>query len=777
MKKKRWNLGWVLLAALCLSMSLAMTDCEKDDDDNDRAGIFSVRMSGGNGDDGLGGDGGGIELYTYGIKGINILRGARNLATGFKLPEEPDIDLGLEPVVIDDDTTVNVYPNQAAAQAAVADGGLYTWLGANQLWIRDSVGGDVIATGLHVRRGRVLTLGLNANVGGNSGQDTGRYYFDNDVVIDGVVTTKDLTTGDVGGGVVEAPHGAATVRDKGGLDIRGFTFIVGNTGRIDLSGGNATTAGDRGGDGGGLFLYASNAAYIHGRLLTTGGMGNGAGIGGDGAVGYNGGMDQVYTGSEDGVLVLTGLVDASGGKGSEGGDGGFIEPYADTFILNTGVIKTNGGDGTNGDGGDGGGMYLRSYYAGILSRGDLISNGGDALGTSTAYSGGNGGNIDLDAGYGEYMSQLLIGGPVSADGGDSKLGDGGDGGDMYWNNYGSGDIVVAARVSANGGDGKGAGSFGGDAGDLWVFAYSEYDYGYGEYAKSGDIIFGANLDFSGGNADNGGDGGEIYLEASDYEDEAVPTNGIFFYGYDLIRAEGGNGADGGDGGYFEAYTEDSYSLDQYYMAGPIVTNFLFVGHGGKGNDGWGGDGGYFDQEAEGEAYEDKTVSIHRGNVLIGGGDGSDGGGDGGYFYLYGHELAKQVGDVDVSGGSGAGVDASGGLGGDALFFATYDVIINGNVNANGGGATGTGTGGDGGAWWHDQGIQIYAGGQAVVRGSLTAKGGNGDRTVGFGGNGGGIDLFSEGLPSLVGNWSVAGGKAGTDGNHGEMWIDWALLTP
>lgn len=778
MKKKNWMMGWALLAALCLSLGLATAGCEDDDDnDKDKTGIYSILLSGGNGDDGTGGDGGSIDLNTYGTKGINILRKARQLNTSFKLPEEPMVDLGDDPAVIDDDTTVDVYIDQATAQAAVADGGLYTWLNTNQLWIRDSVGGDVVATGLHVRRGRTLTLGLNANAGVNSGQDAGWYIFGSDVVIDGVVTTKDLTTGNLNAGVIEAPHGAATVRDKGGLDIRGNTFWVGPSGRIDLSGGDATVAGDRGGDGGGLFLWADNAAYIHGRLDTTGGMGNGAGIGGDGAVGYNGGMDRLYLESNDGVLVITGLVDASGGKGNEGGDGGYIEPWADTFILNTGVIKTNGGDGTDGDGGDGGGMYLEAYYAGLLSRGDLISNGGNSLGTTTANSGGDAGDIDLEAGYGEYMAQLLLSGRIQADGGDSKLGDGGDGGDIYLYNYGSGDIVVEARVSAAGGDGEGALSFGGDAGDLDVYAYSETDYGYGEEAKSGDIVIGANLDFTGGDGDNGGDGGDLYFDADDYGDEIAPTNGIFLYGYDLIRAEGGDGADGGDGGEFDAETEDAYSMDQYIRVGSIINQASFFAPGGKGTNGWGGDGGDFDQEAEGEAYEDETVSIVLGNVLLGGGDGSDGGGDGGDFYLYGHELAKLVGNVDVSGGNGLGTNAPGGYGNDAEFYATYDVIINGNVNANGGNATGTATGGDGGAWWYDDGVQIYAGGQAVVRGSLTAKGGNGDRTVGFGGNGGGIDLFSEGLPSLVRNWNVDGGNANTDGDHGEMWIDWALLTP
>ena len=135
----------------------------------------------------------------------------------FSTPKTPNVDLGDEPVVITRNTTVDVYLTTAAAEAALADGELYMILGSSSLYIADSTTTtDIIATGLEVKGGKTLTLGLNTNWYANTGQDTVDLYFDDDVVISGTVTTKGLSTGDLNGGIIENRHGApATAAEAG----------------------------------------------------------------------------------------------------------------------------------------------------------------------------------------------------------------------------------------------------------------------------------------------------------------------------------------------------------------------------------------------------------------------------------------------------------------------------------------------------------------------------------------------------------------------------------
>ena len=76
-----------------------------------------------------------------------------------------------------------------------------------------------------------------------------------------------------------------------------------------------------------------------------GGDGLGTGIAGWGAI-RAGLTNGIYIYVSDGILVCSGgTLDASGGDGSTGGDAGYVELDAYTFLYNTADLIANGGDG------------------------------------------------------------------------------------------------------------------------------------------------------------------------------------------------------------------------------------------------------------------------------------------------------------------------------------------------------------------------------------------------------------------------------------------------
>jgi hypothetical protein len=211
---------------------------------------------------------------------------------------------------------------------------------------------------------------------------------------------------------------------------------------VDLTGGKGET---NGGDGGDLYIYTNVAWYGYDyNAYPTGAIANRADIlaaGGEGGI-YTGTMPMQNGyggfGGEGGtidfetydyeypayfgttVLLNSGDLDVSGGKGTDGGNSGDVYLYGHDYVENTGTIRVMGGEaaGSGGNGGIGafGGESGIEIYAtfDIMNSGDIIATGG--AGTGNAADGGdcyeldmiagrqvtNSGDIYMNGGYGDY---------------------------------------------------------------------------------------------------------------------------------------------------------------------------------------------------------------------------------------------------------------------------------------------------------------------------------------------------------------------------------------
>jgi len=776
MKDKTSKLATVLLVLLFALPGL-MLGCAGDDDDDDNGdnNVYTIQLNGGNGDNENGGDGGYVDMATYGIKGINIVPGRPNIKTSFTLPKQAEEYFGDVLLDVTSDMTIDVYADQPTAQAAVADGGYYMYLGLSRIWLRDSVGGDVQVTGLKVRKGKTLTLGLNFDRGGNTGQDTAVLDFNDDVWIAGTVTTKTLDTGDVGGAVVEA---RADGTNPGALEIDAWNIFI--KGTVDLAGYDAAAGSDAdGGDGGSINLEAEpGGVYFSGKIDISGGNGDGTGIGGN-AGWQDDNSDTSYLESDEGVVVTKspGKILLNGGDGSVGGEAGDLNIEAGYTWWNTANIFANGGNGSDGNGGDGGDLYFEARYGSIYFKARIEANGGDAVDGDA----GDAYEVDFYPAYDEYMGEMSVAGRIEAKGGNASGttgGDGGDGAGVEYYMYGAGEIRSTAAIIVDGGESTGTGFSGGDGGEFYIYKEEGYDEGYGsDYINPGDIIIAGKISANGGDGDYGGEGGYVDAECTYDPDLEAPDFGIFFYGYNAIEADGGDGGNnGGEGGYVDLYTEEAWTdfMDAYWQNGPIIDKTAFFGRGGNGSDGYGGDGGYYYAETDYETTDGNCKLVHPRNILLNGGDSAGTGsygGEGGYVEVYAIDMVKIGGKIDISGGNGTGTNTDGGDADYVEIYSTYDILVNGNIFATGGEATGTGTAGDGG-----ETLYIEAGARAIVNGNINISGGDADAASGFAGDGGEVEITSEWTGSkFSGKCTLDGGEAATDGYDGQLYIDGTFI--
>jgi len=748
-------------------------------------GNKTISLNGGNGGTGDGGSGGYVEGYCYGTGGIVFASGVKTVDTKFTVPkEEPTPDFGTIKLTVSSNLTLDVYLDTATGNASTNAGDCYLVLSDSSLYRNATPSVDVV-TGLEIEQGATLTLGLNMNwSGGGTGEDSCYIYFDEDIVINGTVTVKDLTTGTVAGNPIDQRHTAAAITaDKGHLNLEcGYNVFMSSTGVIDTSGDDAIVMNARGGDGGGVYIYGSSAVFIHGNIYANGGDGLGTGIGGNGGT-HGDWIEGIYFYTDDGMLVSTGdIMDVSGGDGSDGGDAGYIELDGYTFLYNTADLIANGGNGSNGDGGYVNGIYLYSYYASLFNSGDMESNGGNA----TNGDAGSGGYVDIEANvagawWASYrITQLFNSGDITVNGGNvtSGSGDGGSANNINLYNYGSGDVRNTGEISGNGGNaGSGAGNSGGNGSYLEFYAYKGYDDWYGNYSNKGDILCTGNISLNGGNGDNGGQGGDLYLDNQYYNgDYDMPDYGIYFVGYSDVYANGGSGANGGGDiwwNYLYLYTYSASGVAgvDYTECGPIIFMADFYANGGDGTNGNGGDSGYVEMVTDGDAFLGNTACIFNGDISINGGDGSTGGGDNGdYVYLYGYDYTEFVGDIRACGGDATAGNNDGGDGNNSGIdiISTYDVYISGNIYGWGGDAAGTGDGGDA----SNDTVEIYAGGQVICNVDFELQGG--DATTGTGGDSGYIDIFSDWFATkwTGTTWDISAGAGTPAGSKGEVMIDW-----
>ena len=251
----------------------------------------------------------------------------------------------------------------------------------------------------------------------------------------------------------------------------------------------------------------------------------------------------------------------------------------------------------------------------LISKGDVTLT----LKGDNHLTGGNGGSSSYGGdGITSSGSLTISGGTVTANGGDSKDGDGGSGG------YGissSGVAISGGTVTANGGDGgSGSGSHGGN----------------GIYSSSGVAISGGAVTANGGDSKDGSGGNGIYS-----------SGGVTISSGSTVTANGGDGEDGSGG---RGITSNG---------GVTVSGGTVNAKGGSGKNGNGGDG----------IRSFNPVAISGGTVNANGGN-SD--------YSNGGDGIRSLDHVAISGGTVKSNGGSGNLsGGNGII--SYDIDLSGSL--------------------------------------------------------------------------------------------------
>lgn len=677
---------------------LALTACDSDSSSSRRGtstpstpGIatYTINATGGIGgaDGGNGGDGGYFYMYKDAGIGEIAIRKSGQVDASFTMPTRTAFT-GDNVLTISANTTIAVY-NPATDTPPAANTPyvlVYPYnLGAGNVY-DDSIyisDGDGVfgyadadedqVTGVIIKNGATLTLGLNAN-----GRNAAQVDIENDIVNNGVLTASDVdaavnpTTprGRIfiyadsyhGNGLISL-YGTAAGQDGGDLELSldgNFT----NTGAINTSGADATDADA--GDGGGVYIYADGGFANTGTITSHGG--NAGGTSGNG--GYAGGIDlENYYGN----WLNSGSIDATGGTGIDGGGNG---SYAFFYIgdignlHNTGNINTSGGDTQNGNGGNADYIEFYIYGLDVLNSGNLTATGGD-----TADATGSGGNGDYvyfyndspsEYAYNDYINagDMLISGNIDTSGGNAVAtgsGSGGDGDYVYFEIYNeelSGDtsrLVLSGYTAINtsGADGNYPG-----AAD-YIYIQSYYDntmYPPGPVvneaamtARGGDVVAGATNASAGGH----GDYVEITTGYSDsFAPHLVPVS---------VTNSGNINTSGGES--YNATSDSAYAGDVFMYAWEGLTNTGNITAAGGddratdgGTNGYGGDGG------EIELYADSFTLKNSGNLKSSGGDGEYVGGDADPIYIYGMDVAN-TGNLIADGGN-ATAALAGSYGGD-----------------------------------------------------------------------------------------------------------------
>ena len=728
---------------------------------------------------GNGGNGDRVEADERGGAGIHI-GGSGTVDTSFTLPLLPTSSFGTDPWIVASDTTVLVYTSAASGDVATVDGDYYMVLGSTAITCRDSLGGNSTVTGLHIESGVTLTLGLNQNWSGNTGQDTCVVDFNDDVLIEGTLTVAALDTGTLGAATIDNRRGVpATSADFGSLELMANGIVVTPTGAIDVSGGDAAALSNADGGHGGAISVISiwEDFYMRGRIDASGG--NGDGMGNGGFAGMDGDLSSagIWTEAASTDLVNTGTLMANGGDGAIGGDAANVTLQGEFNTYNAGQLYSNGGTGINGDAGHGQIIEFATKFNSVYTTGTVEANGGISL---TNGNGGNGGGLHVYAARSAGSGDGLISGVMSMNGGgagsDGTFHDGGNGGYIYIDVEG-GDVRVLGTINLKGGNGDLTGGNGGNGGDVIGLVFEGTEYGTANVVPPGDIAWGARVYCNGGLGGNdGGDGGSFRFENRQNDDALyAKTSGIHLYGFG-INTSGGDApsGNGGSAGQVDLITRDS--LTGNTPPGPIKVYTPIIANGGNGQNIGGAATvqilirtGVFNG-----GVPDPSSSILLSGIEANGGEGGNGFTAGVGARVYINAVADIVynGNINIRGGDAVTGDTPGGAGGELYIDSVGDAVINGSIDQTGGAATGTGTGGLGGY------AEINADGQASMTGNYWAPGGNADPSVGTGGAGNYIWIDSgAGASVLSGSYDVTGGSGGTPGADGQFWVDTILIFP
>ncbi len=781
-----------MCVALAFALALFLSGCEMFENlggredptgsQNDSKAVNKMKVNGGTG--GLeGGSGGQVMIMSQGYNSIHVVE-EREFDDSFELPQyDPNADLGPVPIVISSNTEVLVLEDHSQAEV-----GQVYFLDGEDVLYKMTEEGWIAASGLRVNEGKTLTL--NPNVEDNT---IVAFQLDYDLDVKGKIRTGLTYYSEL-----DAP-GRVMVLDGAGLVVECLHAFMGGGAMIDTSGEDAPADSNLdGGQGGIMEIIAYFGLFSGGDYNSSGGNGDGEGDGG------NAGLVLLL--SQYGVVSNTGSASITGGEGYDGGEGNLFQIQSKYHAYNKGKVTANGGKGTSGYGGGGGGLYMMGIEGGCFNSGNVDAEGGEGA----LDEGGHGGIFYLMAGVeGYYGGAVVNSGGFEGSGGKSAEDNGGGGGEFRILSYGPNDVVNRGRVIVNGGDCVtecGAGNGGG----LFVQKISVPDFiteAEDAKAEAADdkikITFYGKVDANGGNCTGecgSGNGGYVQMIAG-YEGLGSPIPAgpaqslpltmtddfqVELIGFNTISVNGGEASLGGNAGIIRM-------LDLF---GSVLVDADLEARGGKGRVYPGGNGGavwlyssymmYDGPQASGPVppvIDELQVLGFNGTIDARGGDGYQEAGHGGWAQLWGWNGVGIKGDVLVSGGNGLGGDAHGGsagLGGirsrngypTGIDIASQngDVYLSGTFAARGGKATGAGTGGNGAY------IEVGAANQIKSRSTLDVRGGDGDMTSGFGGNGATVYLFSYGVATdhEVGAW-IRGGNASVNGAEGSFWVDDVLI--
>lgn len=667
------------------------------------AGGMTVKLQGGIGGNGaghFGGDGDNFELYKEAGSGdLKVLKtGAANAAFTAKSFTP---SFGAVKAVVSANTDLSGSMLADCAATPPAADVLYQVINDSRLFKSNGATvaceAEEVVTGLDVKSGATLTLGLNWNAA------TWVYInLDADIRNNGKITVAD-----------------ASPTQRGNIDLEGSSYI--GSGKIET---NGTLEGQNGGD---IYVYADYGLINSGKMNASGDDSTTVAAGNAGYI-Y---LESYY------YTQNTGSLTARGGNttfaGAAGGDGDYIELYSGWGpVFNSGAIDGRGGEGATG--GDGADVYMYAYLGKLYNSGKMSVYGAN----STVGNGGAGGYVGFEADGGQIRNSA----GVLAWGGDTTdvAGSGGSGDQLYvYSDYTgleedtpAGDIYWSGQIDLSGGDAVATGTGnGGSAGDVDV----EID-GSDVNLKSKLMFLGySKIQTFGGEGNHGGSAGSY--ELSNYDgyvdgDQDAPAPGGSVISQAAVVAYGGNAratgidaqGNGGHGGSFYLET-DTYPTAQ------LVPDSQKVSQNGNVN------------IAGGTGRNQNSNSINRsGDSWIWGYNGasitgtfnSDGGDDlgtttgtvgyGGYasaLYVYSElGVAKVNGNVSVNGGDG---NYRGGYS-DGMYIYGNTVNVASTIKANGGNADATEVGSQGGYGGYIE-LKATRPENSTVTGSATYAGGTG----------------------------------------------------
>ncbi len=647
----------------------------------------TINLSGGAGSEsgGNGGNGGGIYIEKETLSGDTLFTEFEPDPPAYT-PQTFTPNLGDNPMNITSDTTVTNAVVEPVAGVYYSSGGRIYLSDGDTIFAES----EELVTGVSVQNGATLTF---------DGVDGGEGAPD----IRTVILLGDL-------------HVAGTVDLSGSIrELRLFSsaFLGESTGLIDVSTGFGQMIG-------GLTI-GSNNALINAATLRAGG--------------------------------------ADAGVSGPGVGGGTIDLSANTYLQNDGGIFAEGGDGLGAfnTGGAGGRVSFISNNS-IYSTGEISVDGGDG-----EYRGGMGGQI----GFESFDNRGIIyqAGALSISGGsglNSSLGfgDGAEGGTLDVETRGV-DVYLAGSYDARGGSGVTATGRGGDGGDILI----EMNGGEGGIAPS-NITFAGSIDLSGGDAvidgtDSGGQGGYIEVEIDGANDVLLEFVAA------TINLAGGDGNDGGEGGdLYLSHSDPRFSstVDALGSSADVHIGSAINASGGNSletsSEGTGGYAGELTFDTGSRLRQETRALSVSGDITAQGGtgfqqDGDDGASNGGYLYLNSSDAMTITSLINLDGGDDLGTVAGyGGSAGGIEIMSDSVIYIDADFSLQGG--AGDTQGGGGGTYYVSAETLTHTGDVNAAGGDATDSGGEGGQISADVG----LPATFDGVISVEGGAGTTAGEAG-----------------